>query len=643
MHRQKKTESSKVTKKAVLIGLILIPLNAYWIGLGSELWYSLHITSASLFFNTVFSLFCVILLNFILKKFLRKFALSSNELLTIYVMLVMLSTVCGHTMMMYLVGILAHPFWFATVENEWADLFWKFIPEWFTVSDKDVLRDYFLGDSTLYTVEHLSAWLTPVLVWTSIIFVLFFIFILLNVILRKQWIERDKLSYPIVQLPLEMTSPGFFKSRLMWIGFAASASIDILNGLHSFFPNVPYIHVKLHEVGHYFTEKPFSAIGWTQISFYPFIIGLTFFVPLDLSFSVWFFYLFGKAERIFGSIVGTQSMPSFPYFNEQAAGAWIGLGILALWGSRSHLLQVIKKIAHREANFEDSNEPISYRTAAFGITVGTIFLVFLLKKAGMGLWVILLYFAIYFAMSIGITRARAAIGPPVHEVIWIHPQGMMVDTFGTRKVGGANLTILSFLYAFNRCNRAHPMPNQLEALKIAEQKGMENKKLLKVLILSLAVSIIVSFWIYLDIMYKYGAAARCRGYIVGIGWESFNRLASWLNYPRDVNTSAISFMGIGLAFTFFITLMRQRFIWWPFHPAGYALGATAGGGVGYFWFPVLISWAIKTVILKHGGLKQYRKAVPFFLGLILGEYIVGCFWSLFGVIFQVRVYSVWLF
>jgi len=98
-------------------------------------------------------------------------------------------------------------------------------------------------------------------------------------------------------------------------------------------------------------------------------------------------------------------------------------------------------------------------------------------------------------------------------------------------------------------------------------------------------------------------------------------------------------MGFGAAFTVFLMLMRRTFLWWPFHPAGYALGPI---GLGWFWCAILAGWAIKWIILKQGGLKAYRKAVPFFGGLILGEYVVGCIWSVIGVVFGIPVYSVWL-
>ena len=134
--------------------------------------------------------------------------------------------------------------------------------------------------------------------FTSFLTAVGIVMLCLNVIVRKQWTEHEKLAYPIIQLPLAITEGGgtstFFRNRILWIGFALAAFIDILNGLNHFFPQVPRIPVRhnYHNLGRYFTTKPWNAIGWLPLPLYPFLIGLGFLLPLDLSFSIWFFFLF---------------------------------------------------------------------------------------------------------------------------------------------------------------------------------------------------------------------------------------------------------------------------------------------------------------------------------------------------------------
>ncbi len=46
-------------------------------------------------------------------------------------------------------------------------------------------------------------------------------------------------------------------------------------------------------------------------------------------------------------------------------------------------------------------------------------------------------------------------------------------------------------------------------------------------------------------------------------------------------------------------------------------------------------------MLKFGGLRLYKTAVPFFFGLILGEMTIGCIWSLIGISFNIPYFSFW--
>ena len=81
--------------------------------------------------------------------------------------------------------------------------------------------------------------------------------------------------------------------------------------------------------------------------------------------------------------------------------------------------------------------------------------------------------------------------------------------------------------------------------------------------------------------------------------------------------------------------MRRRFLWWPFHPVGYVLSGT--WSVDNIWMPLFISWLVKLLLTKYGGIRMYRRAVPFFAGLILGQFIVGGIWSILGTAFGIPI------
>jgi hypothetical protein len=626
----------------ILLGLALVFINCYWTTVAEIKWGTGDGSTLPLFTYSIFIIFVVSLLNLALRKFAPGTTLGQRELLVLYIMMVMSGTIVGESMFEGLFGSILHPIRYATPENEWGDLFHRYIPAWFTVKEESALDSFYLGDANLYQAEQLRLWLAPFLSWGSLTFVLAGMALCMNVLFRKRWVEEEKLAFPIIQLPLAMTRDSgrrLLSNKTMWLAFSVAFGIDIMNGLNRLYPAVPYLSIKLKNIN-VFTEKPWSAIGTTYISFYPFAIGLAFFLPSDLSFSCWFFYIFRKFENIIGGVAGWRTLPRFPYFDEQASGAWIGLCIIAVWVSRSHLKEAFRIAMGREAGHEDKTEPVRYRTAILGIILGILFLILLCSRAGMSIWVVLLFFGIYFMLQIAIARIRVELGTP-QEIYFVNPGRIMVRALGTRIFTPGSLTVMSYFYWFNRGYTCPPMANQMEAFKMGGVTRTHQKSLFLAMFAAIVFAIGVSFWINLDIRYKGGAEAAVMNNKEFIGRESFDPLARWLLNPQKADTPGIMFMGIGFLFTFFLMAMRMRFFWWPFHPGGYALAVSYA--MDYFWFAFLISWTIKYFLLKRGGAATLRRATPFFLGLILGDYVGGSVWAIIGpFILKTKTYQIFM-
>jgi len=637
-----KNPKSESITKAVILGCVLIPLNCYWvvqIEMGRYLSYP---TCISLFFNVVFNIFILLALNVILIRLLPRFAFTSRDLLIIYTMLSVATGISGLDMMQDVVSNLGHAFWYATPENEWKQLFWRYLPRHLVVDDIKALRGYYEEPSNFFTKEHFGAWFVPFLLWSVFISLLVLMMVCINVVLRKQWIEHEKLSYPIIQLPLEMMRhrdiSGFFRNRGLAVGFALAASIDLLNGLNVFFPTLPQIPIRGYNLRQFLTSKPWSAVGWFPVRFYPFVIGMGFLIPLDLSFSCWAFYLIYKVQLVIGSAVGIRGLPGFPYGNEQAAGAYIGLCVLALWGSRRHLGAVLKKALGFSGQSNDSEEPIRYRTVLLIIIVIAGLLLIFGFKAGMTLWAAGVFLALYFAISVAITRMRAELGTPVHD-LWYRgatgPDTIMATIFGTKRLGPENLTVMELFYGFNRDYRNHPQPHQLEGFKMAELMNVKSKSIFKATIPAVVLGSFASFLLYVVMTYRMPYAHGTH-----VGWESFGRLRRWLDVPLTTDYPGLGFTSAGFVITWLLMFLRTRFLDWPLHPLGYALSGS--WSMNLLWFPLFLSWVIKWIALKQGGLKVHRQMIPFFLGLILGEFVVGSIWMLVGPLWNLRTYAFWI-
>ncbi|MGB9596065.1 MAG: DUF6785 family protein [Candidatus Poribacteria bacterium] len=637
-----KTDNSDITIRAVIIGLLLMPILSYLVALQEMIWHSLHWSSMSLPQIAILFVAIFVFFNFITNRFFPKIKpLSQNEILVIYVMICTTTAFIAHDNMVCLMGVLAHGYWFATPENDWANIFHRYLPNWLVIKNPNSVKDFYTGGSNFFVSEYIKDWLPAMFSWTFIICLIFFMLLCINVIIRKRWTEQEKLSYPIIQIPMKMTESGFgfYKNRIMWLGFAVSGFISIINGLNYLYPSVPRIPIKeeSYDLGIFFTQTPWSAIGSLPIRLYPFLIGLSFLIPLDMTFSTWFFYLFRKWQFFVGSIFGWLSIPRYPFLEEQSIGSILAISVISLWISRKYFKDIFLRVIGL-SNIDDSKEPMKYRSAVIGFIAGMIALMLFCRRLGMSIWLVPIFFGLYFAISISITRMRAEMGPPLHAIISANPQTVIIAVFGTKPLGTSNLVMLSLFYWFNRFNRSHPMPHQLEAFKIAERTGASSKRMLIAMLLAIIIGVWASFWIFPYTLYKYGAAMA--GELLGAGWQAYSNLGSWLQHPSPTDVTGLSVTGASFVFAMLIWIARTRFYWFPFHPAGYVLGVSSGT-IDVYWFALFVCSIIKWLTLKYAGIKGYNKILPFFMGLVVGDFLVGCYWGIMSLIVQTPLYTTW--
>lgn len=627
-----------VTPLAVLIGLALIVVNNWWITVIEVRWYMMDGTCLPLFITPIFILFVLCMLNMLIRR-ISGWGLRKGELLTIYIMVVIAATLASHDMIQNLFGVLGHPYGMANESNQYEKLFWKYLPSHCFVSDKAALKGFFAGGMNPIPFEILKFWIAPLAIWGSLVLVLIAMMLSMNILIRKQWTENEKLVFPLVQLPVAMTAddsgPRFYANKLMWIGFSIAFIIGLINGLHQLYPSMPYLQgVKSFDLGQYFPDRPWSAVNRLrafQITMYPFTIGLAYFIPLDLSFSCWFFYVARKAWQVIGAMAGWDGAGTsgFPYWDAQSSGAWLALSVVIILAAKPHL-----KSVWRQAFLTDGGSPEEirdsslYRKSFYVLGFGSLLLIGLSMWMGMKLYYAVLFFAIYFLIAIAITRVRAELGTP-HEIYFVNPQQIMVGLLGFNIIGIANMTVLQSMYWFNRCYRSHPMPNQLEAMKMAEGTGIKIRPLIFVLMLSTVVGLLSTYWANLHVTYDGGAAAKCAvGFKKWVGDESFNRLGDLIKNRPSTDLVWIIHVALGAAIVVGLSLMRGAFVGWPFHPAGYALAISFA--MDYFWFAFFVAWLLKFLIIRYGGMKLHNAFVPFFLGLVLGDFFIGSVWAIIG-------------
>lgn len=196
---------------------------------------------------------------------------------------------------------------------------------------------------------------------------------------------------------------------------------------------------------------------------------------------------------------------------------------------------------------------------------------------------------------------------------------------------------MSIMYSFNRAYRAHPMPHQMEAMKMAQRTNSKQSAWFWAMIYAGVLAVFCAFIAALQLGYHYGMNAKVFAKFFGL--ETWNRMNGWILAPTGDNPKAGIALGVGLLFAMFLQRMRMTFPWWPFHPLGFAI--SANWEINLVWMPLLIAWVIKSVVFRYGGLKGFQRLLPLCFGLMLGQFTVGSIVNIIGIIHEIPTYMFW--
>jgi Family of unknown function (DUF6785)/Domain of unknown function (DUF6784) len=628
--------------RAVVLSAVLAPLHTYWL-INLEIVRGTGFASTiSIYFNVILTLVVLLLLNVPLRRFLPRHAFTRAELITVYILLSLVTCFCAIDMGEPLLCLMPFAAWHATPENRWEQLFLRRVPGQWTISDMDVLRGFYEGGTTFYRSTYLLAWLKPALLWIGFTAVLLGVMLCLNVIIRRRWMDHERLTYPIALLPFELTDPrgAFFRQPVFWIGVALAGAYDMLNGLHSVWPTVPEINLHNFYIHPYITSAPWSAIGWTPLTVFPFMVGLGYLLPIELLMSFWVFFIVWKLESVaaysFGLPLGRHQ---WPFLDEQALGCYVAIVLFALFAMRGHLANVLRQALHGQDE-SSRGEALSYRAAVAGAVVGVIILVAFVVQAGLPTWAGVAFFLLYYLISLCVTRMRAQFGPPIHDLHFVGPDQTLTSVLGTRAFSPRALTAMTYLYWFNRAYRSHPMPHQMETLKMCRRAEIHPRRIAWAMLAGGGIAALAHFWSYLHIAYSLGAERKMTGWgTYGYAREAFARLEMWLTSPSGPSVSVIGAVAFGLLTTLGLMMLQARFVWLPLHPLGYAI--SNGWSAHWSYSSLFIAWALKTFISRYWGHKGYLRALPLFMGLVVGEFVVGGLWTLVGTVTGLQTFSFW--
>lgn len=551
-------------------------------------------------------------------------ALGRADLVLVYIMLLMVSGLCTMGMSQQLLPILAAFAYYGTPQNKWQETLSPLVPEpAILVDDGEDNRAFFEGGAIPY-----GAWVEPLLWWAVFLIALYATMVAAAVILRRQWMDRERLAYPVAQVGAAMVQGEgrglvnrFFKSRALWYGCAIPVLWGSLEALHRYEPLMP--NVNLHWTMPYFGQR-------LQLRIIFALVGFSYLINTSISAGLWIFQLLVRAESELLLLAGITSKQKFvygiafqPYLAYQGGGALLALVLAGLWMGREHLKRVFHKAFGGARDLDDGDEIVSYRGAVCALLAGVATMVGWLWLMGVQLWVAAVFIGLALLIFIGISRIVAEAGLAAVRSPMIAPD-LMIHGLGVNLIGTSGVFNLSLAYIWCADIRIFVMALLVNGLKLVEDVTRSSRRVVMgAVCLAILIGAAGSCWMVLQMAYRHGGI-NLEGWIFKGGPSTVYNYAVRGLEPAGVAWDGLAFCAGGGAVMLLLMWARHHVLWWPLHPLGFVVAANHL--MDKIWFSVFIAWAVKRLVLRFGGPVLYAASVRFFLGLIMGESLCNGLW-----------------
>ena len=197
--------SSKITLRAIILAIFFTFLGVIWIQQAGLITYTSQLCIAVPPIPVVAAIVFLVVANAALKKLKGRWSLARSEILVIYSFLVIAVPISSLGIARLFFPFITASFYFATPENQFAR-YHQYFPRWLTPDNPETIRTLYEGaeDGSVPW----QAWGLPLLAWSAFFLILFFTMLCIMVIIRRQWVEKEKLTFPILYMPLEVTEEG---------------------------------------------------------------------------------------------------------------------------------------------------------------------------------------------------------------------------------------------------------------------------------------------------------------------------------------------------------------------------------------------------------------------------------------------------
>lgn len=527
-----------------------------------------------------------------------------------------------------------------------------------------------------------SLWVRPVVFWSTLFCVIFLWMMCGTEWLRRKWVERENLAFPLVDIADGIIrpdvdlqageegghtlSPPLRKLPVDPLFLVAAAVGALLVGLDAAF----YYGLIQTDPGVYFDvsgtvlqsgltkemNKVFMVIS-------PIVVGITFLISLELSFSIWaIFLIYTIVEVLIDQAAGGITDPLFfgwaggklyPFPMEQLLGASVCFAAILFWKLRPTGAGGSKGsgVADGEGSAASGSGLGTFvpgPVAAVGLVVLPLGLLAMLWGYGVtgvgGLVLLLVAGAVLVCQAVASARVRAETGLPTHHVSYEFMKLPMI--LGLTALAGAEAFGSYVLLAFIPLTMLTALlPQLLENVELSRRHGLAYAWIAGASAVAFPVAVVVGMVSFLAGSYYWGSS-----------FFSFNstikpnspQIATYALYSShflgeaaldkysSVQWIRVAAMAAGFGIFAVLSGLRSRILRFPLHPIGYLVlllsvfyswvspyprgdgGPGSAGESSWLWGSVLVAWTLKKLVIKYGGIRFYKKAKPAAIGLVVG-------------------------
>ncbi len=541
---------------------------------------------------------------------------------------------------------------FATAGNRWKEVLNPLIPPALTPTDHQAISLLYNGlpggrKMSWFEVAGAipwDAWLSPLLHWSIFVLLSYLVMLFLINILSRQWIHNERMNFPLLKVPemigkavSEEKTGSFFLNRFLLTGLAIPVFLHLINGLNLYYPSIPTIPT-LFLAGPYFSESGlFTGFQKLKIYLYPSFIGFAFLTSRQISFSFWFFFLAGcllygilnlLGYSIPASELGVTFGPTLARPEEmQMIGAYGVFFLFLVWLARLHLLDVCKQSFFLKKPTPGRSEWFDVRISFWGAVTGFLLIIWWYIRLGMAPVTAVLIVCAFFMIMLVATRIICQ-GGLAYFTLTAAPTDGMIALFGTKLFAGVSglLAGMSQKVLFVDL-RESLLPSLLHARQLQQNKT-PGLLLFSGLAVTIVASMTVSILAMMTLCYRYGIRE------LQLDWASQSTTAVYENIYRLIEmhtttgTWIFLFAVAGALLMLILVTCYHRFYWWPIHPIGYLTAYSSAMRI--LWVSFFIGWACNALCMRYGGIPLFKKLQYFFIGLIIGDFLMGGIWALVG-------------